>query len=208
MNQQTHESAQTSYDKVTTIENLNITEIYDTYEKKIYNYILRMVKNEQAAEDLTQEVFIKVYQKLASYRGDAAFSTWIYRIATNTYLDHFRSAGHKRTTVTDQLEEDDFSAAKPDEADKVLSIEESLIKTTMNSCIRGYLNNLSEDYRSVIMLHDLQGLKNREISDVLEVSLDTVKIRLHRARKKFRSVLAANCNFYTNQRDGLNCDQK
>jgi RNA polymerase sigma-70 factor (ECF subfamily) len=78
----------------------------------------------------------------------------------------------------------------------------------MNTCIQRFLNDLPEDYRAVIVLHDLQGLKNKEITKILNCSLETVKIRLHRARKKFRTVLADNCDFYRDTNDILGCLRK
>jgi RNA polymerase sigma-70 factor (ECF subfamily) len=95
-----------------------------------------------------------------------------------------------------------------EEGKRVLSIDDQIVKLEMNSCIREFLDELPEEYRAVIILHDFQGVKNREIADILSCSLETVKIRLHRARNKFRSVLASNCNFYMDANDVLSCDRK
>lgn len=184
---------------------ITFDEVYSTYEKPIYNYLLRMADGKAQAEDLAQETFIKVFKHLPEFRGDSQVSTWIYRIATNTYRDHYRSAAHKRDGQTDQWDSED---ALPDESEKILSIEDQLIQTEMNACIMEYLTDLSEDLRAVIILHDLRSFKNREIGEVLDISLEAVKIRLHRARKKFRSVLAKNCDLYYGAGNALGCDRK
>lgn len=188
---------------------IQFTDIFNTYQKPIYNYVLRMVRNKDNAEELTQEIFIKTYNNLSSFRGDSKISTWIYGIATNSCLDHFRSSDYKKGEITGGIELN----VLPEEVDsegikKILSIEEDLIKTEMAECIRDYIESLSGDYRTVIILHDLEGFKNREIAKIMGCSLDTVKIRLHRARKKLQSILAINCNFYHDENNVLRCDRK
>ena len=83
-----------------------------------------------------------------------------------------------------------------------------MIKNEMGECIRDFVDRLFEEYRTVIVLHDLQGLKNREIAEIMDCSLETVKIRLHRARKKLKTVLASNCEFYRDDSGILCCDKK
>ena len=188
------------------MENMSFEDIFTSYEKPLYNFVLRMVRDTQTAQDLTQDIFIKIYQNLTGFRGNASFSTWIYKIATNAYLDYVRSSGYKKNSLSEYIDEDE----KWDHRDyeKFLSIDEQTIKSEMNTCIKRFLDDLPEDYRSVIVLHDLQDLKNREIADILNCSLETVKIRLHRARKKFRTVLADNCDFYRDTNDILGCLRK
>jgi RNA polymerase sigma-70 factor, ECF subfamily len=187
---------------------ITFTDIYEKHEKPVYNYVLRMVRDQEAAKDLTQDIFIKVYHKLTSFKGDAQISSWLYRIATNAYVDYLRTKGYRQSTVTDPFEENEDKDSDNKIVKKVLSIEDQFVKSNMNACIKGFLDNLPEDYRAVIVLHDLQGFKNREIADILNCSLGTVKIRLHRARNKFRGVLASNCDFYRNSDSMLSCDRK
>jgi RNA polymerase sigma-70 factor (ECF subfamily) len=190
------------------MEKLSFEEIYATYEKPVYNYVFRMVKDAQLTSDLTQDIFIKIYQNLEGYRGEANLSTWIYKIATNAYLDYFRTSAHKKEKVTEQLEDDSDTQKKMEEVKRVLSIDDKMVKLEMNACIREFLDKLPDESRAVIVLHDLQGVKNKEIADILSCSLETVKIRLHRARNKFRNVLASNCNFYRDPDDVFSCDRK
>jgi RNA polymerase sigma-70 factor (ECF subfamily) len=188
------------------MEDLNFEKIYSEFEKPVYNFVLRMARNDLLAQDLTQDIFFKIYQNLVAFRGEAKLSTWIYQIANNTYLDYLRTSSFKKQNKTDALEDEE--ELQFEEIDKVLSIDEQLVKAEENDCVHEYVNNLPEDYRAVMFLHDLQGLKNREIAEVLNCSLDTVKIRLHRARKKFRTGCANDCNLYRNSNNEVCCEKK
>lgn len=188
---------------------IQFTDIFNTYQKPIYNYVLRMVRNPDIAEELTQEIFIKTYKNLSSYRGDSKISTWLYSIATNSCLDYFRTSDFKKSEKTSAIILD----VLPEEADtesikRILLMDDELIKSEMAECIRDYIENLPGDFRTVIILHDLEGFKNREIAKILKCSLETVKIRLHRARKKLQSILASNCDFYLDENNVLCCDKK
>jgi len=190
------------------MENLGFENIFTSYEKPLYNFVLRMVKDTQTAEDLTQDIFIKIYKKLKSFRGEASVSTWVYKIATNAYLDYVRSSGYKKNSLSDYIDEGENEKWNHGQYEKIIAIDEQAIKSEMNTCIQRFLNDLPEDYRAVIVLHDLQDLKNKEIADILNCTLEIVKIRLHRARKKFRTVLADNCDFYRDTNDILGCLRK
>ncbi len=184
-------------------------DIFSEYEKPIRDYVLRMVREKSAAEDLTQVVFLKVHNNLASFQDKSKLSTWIYKIATNVCLDYFRSASYKKGERTHTLEsevsrEDSYN----NEDQRDVSVEEHVIKEEMGDCVREYVDGLPEDYRTVIILHDLQGIKNREIAEILSCSLDTVKIRLHRARKKLKAILESNCDFDRDDSNVLGCDRK
>jgi RNA polymerase sigma-70 factor (ECF subfamily) len=188
---------------------IKFTDIFNTYQKPIYNYVLRMVRNNDIAEELSQEIFIKTYNNLSSFRGDSKISTWIYQIATNACMDYFRTSDYKKNKNTDQLDQDILSEeTSSDDITRILSLEEGLIKAEMAECIRDYIESLPGDYRTVILLHDLEGFKNREIAEISGCTLDMVKIRLHRARKKLQSILASNCDFYRDENDVLCCDKK
>jgi RNA polymerase sigma-70 factor (ECF subfamily) len=188
---------------------IQFNDLFNTYQKPIYNYVLRMVRDNDIAEELTQEIFIKTYKNLSSFRGDSKLSSWIYGIATNSCLDYFRTSDYKKGKNTDVLDEDILTEETGGiDIKKFLSIEEDLIKSEMAQCIRDYVESLPEDFRTVLVLHDLEGFKNLEISKMLGCSLETVKIRLHRARKKLQSILASSCDFYRDENDVLCCDRK
>lgn len=183
--------------------------VFSEFQKPVYNYVLRMVKDQPLAEELTQDIFVKLYHSLSGFRGDSKVSTWVFRIATNACLDHFRSRSHKKHEQTDLLSPDDLlKSALPETEQKLPTAEEELINLEMSSCVRGYIDDLPEDYRAVILLHDLQGLTNPEIAKITGITLENVKIRLHRARRKMKEVFSSNCSFYRDERNVLRCVQK
>ncbi len=192
---------------------LDFQEIYTTYQPKILGYLSRML-DEHEAEELTQDVFAKIAKALKGFRGEAQLSTWIYRIATNAALDRVRSSSfkqQKREGVPDDsqcqslIESEDKNVwtgeKKPD-------VEHQVIRHEMNSCIREYIDQLPEDYRVVLLLSEVEGFKNPEIAEILKISLDLVKIRLHRARAKLKESLGRHCSFYLDERSELACDRK
>ena len=175
-------------------------EIYAAFQPKILRYIARMV-GENEAEDLTQEVFIKIGSALGTFRGEASLSTWIYRIATNTALDKLRNSSFQRTTSNSPDQQS--SSHEPEIADKNVwtgektpLVEHQIFRKEMNDCIQGFIENLPEDYRTVLILNEFEGLKNKEIAEILEISLAAVKIRLHRARERLKNELRENCDSY------------
>lgn len=177
--------------------------IYDEYYPKIVRYLKRLV-GESEAEDAAQESFVKISRSLDTFRGESSLSTWIYRIATNTAMDHLRSSSSKRDAEDKNLPTDE--GAGP--IDETPLLDTVLIRKDMNECIRGIVDALPDDYRTVLVLSEIEGLTNAEIAEVTNISLDTVKIRLHRARKKLRKELEAKCNFYRDERNELSCDRK
>jgi RNA polymerase sigma-70 factor (ECF subfamily) len=145
-------------------------------------------------------VFVKVHQALAGFRGEASLSTWLYRIATNAGLDRLRGASGREMAqagLSDEAVESGEAELDDREAwtgEKTPSLEQQLARTEMNRCIRDFVEQLPEHYRTVLVLSELEGLPNKEIAEVLGVSLATVKIRLHRAREKLKAELLAHCD--------------
>lgn len=192
---------------------LDFRKIHDDYWPKILRYLARLV-GEQEAEDLTQEVFIRINDAIKSFRGESQLSTWIYRIATNAAVDRLRSPSFQRTAHRGvsvvSIAESEITRGGVDtwRAGETPSVETSVIRTEMNECIRGFIENLPAEYRTVLVLSELEGLKNSDIAEIVGVTLDTVKIRLHRARVKLKKELEANCSFYRDERNELACDLK
>lgn len=192
---------------------LDFQEIYTIFQPKILGYLSRMLGGDEA-EDVAQEVFVKVDKALKDFRGESQVSTWIYRIATNAALDRLRSASFRRGE-RECVHDDSSVEGRAELQDKNVwtgetrpDVDQQLIRQEMNSCIREYIDQLPEDYRAVLVLSEVEGFKNREIADILEVSLDTVKIRLHRARAKLKERLGSHCSFYLDERGELACDRK
>ncbi|MCQ3928916.1 MAG: RNA polymerase subunit sigma-24 [Chloroflexi bacterium] len=171
-------------------------QIYDEFHPKILRYMTRLA-GEVEAEDLTQEVFVKVNRGLEEFRGESQLSTWIYRIATNTAIDRLRSRTDNPIALVELS--DDLTESEDQEmwtGEKALSVEQQLVRQQMNDCIRNLIHQLPEDYQTVLILSELEGIKNQAIADILGISLETVKIRLHRARAKLRHELEAHCEAY------------
>lgn len=175
---------------------LEFQKIFDTYQPKILRYLTRLT-GESDAEDLAQETFVKVHKALETFRGESQLSTWIYRIATNTALDRIRNPSFQRSerlAIFDEIIEDNGEITRMKE--EHLTVEKQLIKKEMNDCVREYINKLPEDYRIALVLSEYEGLKNSEIAEVLAISLDTVKIRLHRAKGKLKNELEEHCEAF------------
>jgi RNA polymerase sigma-70 factor (ECF subfamily) len=189
-------------------EDLEFKEIYEEFQPKIVPYLRRLLGN-QDAEDIAQEVFAKVSRGLESFKGQSKLSTWIYRIATNTAIDKLRSASFKRSSGNTSLIDEktvldrngSFGHTDP-------LVDQKVIRKEMSQCVREYIDRLSPDHRTVLVLSELEGFKNREIADILEISLENVKVRLHRARASLKNVLDDDCDFYHNEEGTLACDRK
>ena len=192
-------------------DELDFDSVYDEFHARIGRYLERMVGKSEA-EDLTQEVFMKVNRGLEGFEGKSSLSTWIYRLATNAALDklHSRPFRENKRKISLNNIEDEPEAEDKDIStqEKELSAEREAIRAEMNECIREFVDKLPEYYRTVIILSELKDLKNQEIAEILDISLDAVKIRLHRARIKLKEEFEAGCDFYYNQDSELSCDRK
>lgn len=180
-------------------DELRFENIYESFRPKIHRYLIHMV-GDYEAEDLTQKVFIKISQALENFRGEAGISTWLYRIATNAAIDRVRSPSFRRA-VQDHAAEDLIAGDDSEIEDRnawtgevTPLVEPQIYRKEMNECILSFVLNLPEKYRAVLVLSEFEGLRNREIAEILGLSLDTVKIRLHRAREKLQKELAGNCD--------------
>jgi len=192
---------------------LDFNDIYRTFQPRILGYLSRLVGRNEA-EELTQEVFVKVARAFTEFRGEAKLSTWIYRIATNTALDRLRNPSFRQRMregepvdlpgeILTEIQDKNVWTGETEQ-----DIDQQLIRQEMNGCIREYIGQLPEDYRAVLALSEVEGLKNSEIAEILGVSLATVKIRLHRARGRLKESLGSHCNFYLDERSELACDRK
>ncbi|UCH22026.1 MAG: RNA polymerase sigma factor [Deltaproteobacteria bacterium] len=182
--------------------------IYNEYYQKVIRYLVRIV-GANDAEDIAQEVFDKISQSLGGFRGNSKLSTWIYRIATNTAIDRLRSAGYKHSTQHSTFEEaTDLDGRNGLASHDHPATDQALIRKEMSECVREFIGNLSPDYRTIIALSELEELTNKEIADILDISIENVKIRLHRARAKLKESLNDGCDFYHNEQNVLFCDRK
>ena len=155
--------------------------IYEQHHKRVYSLCLRMLGNASQAEDLTQEVFLQVFKKIGSFRGDSAFTTWLHRLTVNQVLMHFRKRGVKLEHTS---EEGDFTnvVETPLGSTRRISMVDKL-------ALEKAISELPPGYRTVFVLHDVEGYEHEEIADMLGVSIGTSKSQLHKARMRLRQLL-------------------
>ena len=182
---------------------LEFQSVHDRFRPRVLRYLTRLV-GEGEAEDLTQSVMLKVSEGLPEFRGDSSLSTWIYRIATNAALDRL----HRKTIQPPGEMQVESDEADVPQCEQTLSAETTAIREEMNACIREFIERLPENYKTVMVLSELEGFKNDEIAAILGLNLDTVKIRLHRAREKLRKDLGLGCSFHRDEDGDLACDRK
>jgi len=181
----------------------NASVIFEGDYQRIYRYIMSMVHDTAEAEDLTQDTFLRAYRRRETLRDEGAQTTWLYRIATNVCLDRLRQYA-RRNPMESETDLDQMEVAEPDTP----SLQTVIEQDEMSACIQNYLNDLSDSYRAVILLHDMHDLTSPEIARLLGDSLSAVKIRLHRARGKLRSALKVGCDFSYDERNVLTCESK
>ncbi|MEW6599333.1 MAG: sigma-70 family RNA polymerase sigma factor [Nitrospirota bacterium] len=181
-------------------------EVYNAFHDKIHRYLARLA-GEDEAEDLTQEVFLKVGRSLHNFRGNSQLSTWIYRIATNTATDRFRGKSREVTDAGSDIFGPEHEGTEQ-AVSHSLSAERAVIKKEMNDCIRDIIKDLPENYRTALSLSELEGFSNKEIAEITGTSVENVKVRLHRARSELKKRLSLKCTFYRDERNELACDRK
>ena len=186
----------------------NFSAIYSEFYPKITHYLTRLV-GEHEAEDVAQTVFEKVNTNLSTFKGESKVSTWVFKIATNAALDRLKSPSYKRTpsgplapVPLQTVENIEMPFNKPSSPDQ------KVIRDEMSDCVREFVDRLQTDYRTILVLNELEGFTNAEIADILQISVDAAKIRLHRARAKLKKELEKGCDFYHDERSELACDRK
>jgi RNA polymerase sigma-70 factor (ECF subfamily) len=160
------------------------------YRKPIMHFMYRMVHNEAVAEELAQEVFLRVYRSRATYRAEARFSTWLYRIATNLGVNHARDTRHERSAPTVYLDEPDAeTGTTPDVADATPSAESALLRSERMASIREHVMALPERQRMAVLMHKYEGMDYKQIGEVLKLSESATKSLLFRAYQTLREKL-------------------
>jgi RNA polymerase sigma-70 factor (ECF subfamily) len=187
---------------------IDFKQAYQEFQPKILNYLSRLMGPNEA-EDITQEVFEKVSRKLDTFKGESKFSTWLYRIATNAAFDRLRSSSLKHASQNTPLETiADTEDRNVWNGQREATTDQNVIRKEMSACVREYIDKLPADYRTALILSEIEGFKNKEIADILQISLENVKIRLHRARAGLKKELDNGCDFYQNEQGVLACDRK
>ena len=160
------------------------------YRRAMVSFMYRMSHNSAAAEDLAQEVFLRVYRSRTSYEASAKFTTWLYRIATNLAVNHARDTRHERPETTLSLDEpDEETGTTLDVADRAPTAEERLVRRERMAAIRAKVQGLPERQRMAVIMHKYQQMDYRQIAEVLKLSESATKSLLFRAYETLREQL-------------------
>lgn len=160
------------------------------YRKPMVRFMFRMVHNQAVAEELAQEVFLRVYRSRETYRAEARFSTWLYRIATNLGVNYARDTRHERAASTVYLDETDpETGTTPDVADAEPGAEAKLLRRERMEAIRQHVMALPERQRMAVLMHKYEGMDYKQIGDVLKLSESATKSLLFRAYQTLREKL-------------------
>ncbi|MBV9670225.1 MAG: RNA polymerase sigma factor [Acidobacteriales bacterium] len=161
-------------------------ELYRRHHRRVYSICLRMLQNASEAEDLTQDVFIQLYRKIGSFRGDSAFTTWLHRMTVNQVLMHFRKRTVKFEKTTEEGETPDQIVSGTANPEKMRIVD----KIALDNAIA----QLPEGYKNVFVLHDVEGFEHEEVAKILGCSVGTSKSQLHKARLKLQKLLKKKAN--------------
>ncbi len=176
-----------------------LLEIYDKYYDRLKKFITKLVKDRWVAEDLIQETFLRVQKNLGSVRDPAKMSSWVFRIAYNLCQDHFKSIKLRKADARESPE------PVPDPFME-FPVQKELEQSQMGACVQEQMNLLPEPQRAVLILYDLMGFNHGEIAEILDISKENAKVRLHRARKGLRAILKEKCTFQLDERNVLICE--
>jgi RNA polymerase sigma-70 factor (ECF subfamily) len=155
--------------------------IYKRHHRRVYSLCLRMVANATEAEDLTQEVFIQLFRKIGSFRGESAFTTWLHRLTVNHVLMHFRKRGVRLEKTTEEGEIGEIQDFLQAGAERPRFVDRIALDKA--------ISELPPGYRTVFVLHDVEGFEHEEVANMLGVSVGTSKSQLHKARMRLRELL-------------------
>ena len=167
-----------------------VSELVDTYGQRIYQLAFRYLRNREDAEEVTQDVLFKVYRKVSAFRGDAALSSWIYRITFNTAMSRLRTAKHQPLPSDEVVAREGNRPVKREPVDWSDLADEQVLRAELRRRVMRAVLALPAIYRAPVMLRDLQGLSTEEASARLRVKDQTLKSRLHRGRLILRRQLA------------------
>lgn len=179
---------------------MDFWEIYDRHYARVRAYAASMLRDGSAGDDVVQETFLRAQAHLDDVREPEKVAAWLLRIAHNLCMDHLRARQAMRIDPT----------ADPEAVQGCgdASLQREVERGEMSACVREMVDRLADTDRSVILLYDISALSHQEIADVLGIEVGAVKVRLHRARRKLRSLLEAGCSFERDERNVLICQPK
>ena len=169
-------------------DELAFQEIVGRYSQKVFNLAMRLTRNQEDAEEVLQDVFITVFNKIDSFEGKSQFSSWLYRVTANTAFMKLRRRKNKESVSFEDVSssvKESWVGQTPDEA----SVDYMSIKHELRDLIESAVSRLPEEYRNIFVLRDIDGLSNEEVSEMVGLTVPAVKSRLHRARMLLRKKL-------------------
>jgi RNA polymerase sigma-70 factor (ECF subfamily) len=163
--------------------------LYDRHKRRVYSLCLRMTANTAEAEDLAQEAFLQLYRKIATFRGESAFSTWLHRLSVNVVLMHLR----KKSLPVVSLEETTQGSGEEDTPKKDFGADDVALTGSIDRLqLQRAVDSLPPGYRTIFVLHDVEGYEHNEIAGIVGCSIGNSKSQLHKARMKLRDLLKLN----------------
>jgi RNA polymerase sigma-70 factor, ECF subfamily len=184
---------------------------YRAHLADVRRFVSHFVQDASLADELAQDAFVKALDAWDRYRGEAPERIWLLRIARNVCLDYLRSPRSRITAADSQYLADaavrEPASDLPPTAGRPLplSVEQTAVQAEMSECVQRFVLSLPESLRTPLILHDMQGLTNGEIAQVLCCSLEAAKMRLHRGRERLRQLMAERCDLYHDERNVLAC---
>jgi RNA polymerase sigma-70 factor (ECF subfamily) len=162
--------------------------LYDRHKRRVYSLCLRMTANTAEAEDLTQEAFLQLYRKIATFRGESAFSTWLHRLSVNVVLMHLRKKALPVISLEESTQPGEEDTPKKDFGAEDVALAGSIDRLQLQRAVE----SLPPGYRMIFLLHDVQGYEHNEIAKIVGCSIGNSKSQLHKARMKLRDLLKMN----------------
>ena len=162
--------------------------LYDRHKRRVYSLCLRMTSNTAEAEDLTQEAFLQLYRKIATFRGESAFSTWLHRLSVNVVLMHLRKKSLPVVSLEESTQTGEEDTPKKDFGAEDLALAGSIDRLQLQRAV----DDLPPGYRTIFVLHDVEGYEHNEIAAIVGCSIGNSKSQLHKARMKLRDLLKLN----------------
>ena len=182
---------------------LDLDSLYRAHFSGVHRFVFHFVQNAALADELAQDVFLKAHEAWGSFRGEAPERIWLLRIARNVCLDYLRSPRARHAKAV-PLDEGGEMATAPG-CEPPLTVEQAARQAEMTDCVQQFVLSLPETLRTPLILHDMEGLTNAQIAQVLGVSLEAAKMRLHRARAGLRQMMEERCDLFYDERNVLSC---
>ncbi len=178
---------------------MDFWEIYDLHYGPVKTFISKMIGDQWIADDLTQDTFIKVQKNLGDLKDESRLTSWIYRIARNRSLDYFRSRATKNN-------EQVLTAGLQKSIEPVVQLQ--IEQNQMSRCVQDKIYLLPESLQVALVLSDTMEMTHQEMADILDITVNNVKVRVHRARKTFKKILEEECTFEHDERSVMVCEPK